>query len=338
MKREHGRADAGTWPEVLSELRDAERLDGGVVSDEGSPSRRFVRVRDVTLRDGLQDEAPISTQDKFVLFESLVAAGIRDLELTSFVRPDRIPALADAESLTQLTASTAGVTQWGLVLNVKGATRALDAGLTHLQYVVSVSEAHQLENAGRSVARSMDELTEIVGVARERSDVVVEVTLATAFGCPFQGPVPVGDVMRLAESALERGADALSLADTIGVAVPTEVAALVTRVRGVAPDFPVGVHLHDTRGLGIANALAALEAGADRLDATVGGLGGCPFAPGASGNLPLEDLVHALHAMGMSTGIDLERLLESAALACRLVGRSVSSHVGVAGPRFARTQ
>jgi hydroxymethylglutaryl-CoA lyase len=304
---------------------------------EAQRDSNFVHVRDVTLRDGLQDESLVATEGKIALFGALVAAGITDLELTSFVRPDRIPALADAEALVKATQDADGITRWGLVLNAKGAERALSSGLTNLQFVVSVSEAHQLENAGRGVEQSLEELREIVKIARSTpTNVAIEVTLATAFGCPFSGQVPVTDVLRVLENVLAAGIDSVSLADTIGVGVPTEVSALVSQVRRVAPHNPVGVHLHDTRGLGIANALAALEAGASRIDGTVGGLGGCPFAPGASGNLPLEDLIHALHAMGMQTGVDLDRLLEAAELACQLVGQPVSSHVGVAGPRFSQ--
>ncbi len=296
----------------------------------------FVRVRDVTLRDGLQDERFVPTDDKVALFGALIAAGITDLELTSFVRADRIPALADAEVLVKATMSD-GVRRWGLVLNAKGAERALASGLTHLQFVVSVSEAHQLENAGRSVAQSLAALGEIMKIAATMpGPVSVEATLATAFGCPFSGPVVVGDVLGVLGDVLDKGVNSVSLADTIGVAVPTEVSTLVSRVHDVASDIPLGVHLHDTRGLGIANALAALDAGVDRIDGTVGGLGGCPFAPGASGNLPLEDLIHALHAMGKDTGVDLGRLLEASRLACELVGQPVTSHVGVAGPRFAQ--
>jgi len=297
----------------------------------------FVHVRDVTLRDGFQDERFVATDEKIALFGALVAAGITDLELTSFVRPDRVPALADAEALVRATQSTEGVQRWGLVLNAKGAERALAVGLTNLQFVVSVSESHQRANAGGTVAQSLIQLREIVKIVRATpASVAVEVTLATAFGCPFSGPVPESDVLKVLEKVLEEGIDAVSLADTIGVAVPTEVTSLVSHVRQVTDLTPVGVHLHDTRGLGIANALAALDAGASRIDGTVGGLGGCPFAPGASGNLPLEDLIHALHAMGMNTGVKLEQLLEAAKLACQLVGQPVSSHVGVAGPRFAR--
>ena len=299
-------------------------------------------LRDVTLRDGLQDEATVPTEGKLALFEALVAAGVAEMELTSFVRADRVPAMADAEQLCQATApvdgqALAGPRRWGLVLNLRGAQRALDAGLRHLQFVVSISERHHRENAGMEVAASLEVLSEIVALGRRSEDAVVEVTLATAFGCPFEGPVPPAAVMAAAEAALAAGVSGIGLADTIGTAVPTEVAALVRSVVSLAPGTPVGVHLHDTRGLAIANALAAIDAGAGRVDGSVGGLGGCPFAPGATGNLALEDLAHGLEGMGIATGIDLEAMVLAAHLACSLVGRPVGSHVGVAGPRFSAT-
>jgi hydroxymethylglutaryl-CoA lyase len=294
-------------------------------------------LRDVTLRDGLQDEAPISTGAKLRLFEALVAAGIRDLELTSFVRPDRVPAMADAEELVTATAGQAGeVARWGLVLNERGAQRALASGLRHLQAVISVSDEHHRHNAGHGVDEALVGLRRIVELAAAAGDgAVVELTLATAFGCPFQGPVPTADVVRVASAAIDAGVAALGLADTIGTAVPSEVAPLVASVAALG--VPVGVHLHDTRGLAIANALEAIGAGVVRIDGSVGGLGGCPFAPGASGNLPLEDLAHALDAMGVDLGVEVEGLIEAGRLACSLVGREVSSHLGVAGPRFRGT-
>lgn len=295
-----------------------------------------VVLRDVSLRDGLQDEDPIDTATKVAIFEALVAAGIRDLELTSFVRPDRVPAMGDAEALCAATAAlaeAAGVARWGLVLNGRGAERALAAGLTHLQYVVSVSDTHSRHNAG---AGTDDALAEFEVFARSAIDAgaFVEMTLATAMGCPFEYRVDPERVRRVARRAVEAGASSIGLADTIGVAVPTEVAALMDLV-GATVDVPVGVHLHDTRGLAIANAVAALQHGARRLDASVGGLGGCPFAPDATGNVPIEDLAHALDAMGVSSGVSVNGLIEAAAVACRAVGRPVSSHIGVAGPRFA---
>ena len=297
---------------------------------------RTVRLRDVTLRDGLQDERPIEIEEKLALFDLLLGAGIDDLELCSFVRPDLVPAMADAEELARLTAGTPA-TRWALVLNSQGAERALGAGMTHLQWVVSASEAHQIRNARASVRESLAEMRQVVALATEHDPSTrVETTVATALGCPYTGPVKAAVVATLAEEAIEAGAVGVSIADTIGSGVPTEVSDLVTTVRQRVGDRPIGVHLHDTRGLGLANALAAIEAGVDRVDGTVGGLGGCPFAPGASGNLPLEDLVHASQHMGIETGIDLDALLEAAACATAAVGRPVSSHVGVAGPRFAR--
>jgi hydroxymethylglutaryl-CoA lyase len=291
-----------------------------------------VVLRDVTLRDGLQDEDPIPTDAKVAIFEALVAGGVRELELTSFVRPDRVPAMADAEALCAATAPSE-LRRWGLVLNERGAERALAAGLRDLQFVVSVSDTHSRHNAGRGSEEALTALAAVAVLAGDRG-AAVEVTLATAFGCPYEQRVDPAAVVAAAERATRAGVTSIGLADTIGVAVPTEVRSLVGAV-GAAVDVPVGVHLHDTRGLGVANALAALDAGVRRIDASVGALGGCPFAPGASGNVALEDLAHALEAMGVRTGIDVAALVDAAALACSAVGRPVGSHVGVAGPRFA---
>lgn len=298
-----------------------------------------ILLRDVSLRDGLQDETPIPTEAKLAIFEALVVAGVRDVELTSFVRPDRVPAMADAEAFTAATAAlgdAAGVTRWGLVLNGRGAERALAAGLTNLQYVVSVSDTHSRHNAGASTDDALSAFGVFAGRAID-GGAVVEMTLATALGCPFEHRVDPARVVEVARRAVETGASSIGLADTIGVAMPTEVAALVARVRG-AVEVPIGAHLHDTRGLAIANALAALGEGVTRLDASVGGLGGCPFAPNASGNVPIEDLAHALDAMGVQTGIRIDGLIAAALIACNAVGRPVGSHVGVAGPRFATQQ
>jgi hydroxymethylglutaryl-CoA lyase len=294
----------------------------------------MVRLRDVTLRDGLQDERPVETDDKIALLLQLLAAGVRDLELTSFTRPDRVPAMADADRFCSLILGMdLPAVLWALVLNFRGAQRAIAAGMTHLVFVVSVSEAHNMENVGRSVSESMIQLGQIVDLAADTGS-VVEVTLATAFGCPYTGPVEPRVVMDVAQQAVDLGLTRLTLADTIGTAIPGEVASLVTAISDLAGPEELGVHLHDTRGLAIANALAAVEAGADRLDGTAGGLGGCPFAPGASGNLPLEDLVHVLDAMGVDTGINLTALLAASKSACEAVGRPSTSHIGAAGPRF----
>jgi hydroxymethylglutaryl-CoA lyase len=299
------------------------------------PLPESVVLRDVSLRDGLQDEEPIPTDAKLAIFEALVVSGVRDLELTSFVRPDRVPAMADAEafcSATHSLAGAAGVTRWGLALNGRGAERALDAGLTHLQYVVSVSDTHSRHNAGAGSDEALDAFEEFAADAID-AGAVIEMTLATAMGCPFEHRVDPDRVVEVARRAVAAGASSIGLADTVGVSVPTEVADLVERTLG-AVGVPLGVHLHDTRGLAIANAVAALQHGATRLDASVGGLGGCPFAPNASGNVPIEDLAHALDAMGVSTGLNIDSLVSAAGVACEAVGRAVSSHVGLAGPRF----
>jgi hydroxymethylglutaryl-CoA lyase len=314
-------------------------------TDDNGPmptDRGIVTLRDVSLRDGLQDEAPIPTEAKVAVFEALVAAGVRDLELTSFVRPDRVPALADAESLVEATAELAehhGVIRWGLVLNERGAERALAAGIDHLQYVVSVSDTHSRHNAGAGTEDSLDAFDRFASEAVARG-ATVEATLATAFGCPFEHRVDPDRVAEVARRVVDAGASSVGLADTIGVAVPPEVASLVDLVVGEVTEVggssgvTIGVHLHDTRGLAIANALAAIDRGVQRLDASVGGLGGCPFAPNASGNVPIEDLAHALEEMGYRTGVDLSALVEAARLACEFTGRRMESHIGHAGPRF----
>ena len=289
-------------------------------------------LRDVSMRDGLQDEAPVPTDTKLALFEALVAAGVRELELTSFVRPDRVPAMADADALCAATAD-ADVVRWGLVLNRRGAERALEAGLTHLQYVVSVSDTHSRHNAGAGTDDAIGAFEALAAPMIDRG-AVIEMTLSTAFGCPYEQRIEPDRVVEVARRVVAAGAASVGVADTIGVAVPDEVARLVDAVTS-AVDVPVGAHLHDTRGLAVANGLAALEHGANRLDASVGGLGGCPFAPGASGNVAIEDLAHGLEAMGVDTGCSVTGLIDAARLACDAVGRPVASHVGVAGPRFA---
>ncbi len=284
------------------------------------------------MRDGLQDEAPISTEAKLALFEALIAAGVTELELTSFVRGDRVPAMADADALCAATAG-AEVVRWGLVLNRRGAERARAAGLTHLQYVVSVSDPHSRHNAGVGTAEAIAAFEELAPPLID-GGAIIEMTLSTAFGCPYEQQVAPERVVEVARQVVDAGASSVGLADTIGVAVPTEVAALVDEVVD-AVDVPVGAHFHDTRGAAIANAITAIEHGVVRLDAAVGGLGGCPFAPGASGNVAIEDLAHVLEAMGVSTQCSVPGLVAAAEVACDAVGRPVGSNVGVAGPRFA---
>ncbi len=240
-------------------------------------------LRDVTLRDGLQDEAPIPTGDKVALYEALVLAGIAELELTSFVRPDRVPAMADAAELAAAVGSTApGPVRWALALNTRGAERAMAAGIDHLQFVVSVSEPHSVENAGRTPAEALAELRSLVQMAAGEG-AVVEVTLATAFGCPFAGPVAERAVLDVLEQALDAGVSGVGLGDTIGTAVPTEVRSLVTAAVALAGEVSIGAHLHDTRGLALTNALEAIEAGAARRRRLGRRAGRLPVRPGRVG-------------------------------------------------------
>jgi hydroxymethylglutaryl-CoA lyase len=304
----------------------------GYVADMSQSLPASVILRDVSMRDGLQDEMPVPTETKLALFEALVSSGVRELELTSFVRPDRVPAMADADELCAATTG-ADVVRWGLVLNRRGAERALAVGLTHLQYVVSVSSTHSQHNAGASTDDAIAAFEAIAGPMIDQG-AVMEMTLSTAFGCPYEQRIDPERVVEVARRVVDAGASSIGLADTIGVAIPSEVASLVAAV-AQAVDVSIGAHLHDTRGLALANGLAALGAGANRIDAAVGGLGGCPFAPGASGNVAIEDVAHALEEMGVATGCSVIGLIDAAVLACAAVGRPVASHVGVAGPRFA---
>lgn len=293
------------------------------------------QLRDVTLRDGLQDNTPISVDTKYAIFEGLIAAGIRSLEIGSFVREDRVPAMAGTAELAARTAHCADdIERWALVLNKRGLELAVDAGLRHFQYVVSVSDAHSINNAGRPAREALDQLRQAIEVVPEGAE--IELTLATSFGCPFDGPVSPTAVLDLLTEASDLPLRAVNIADTIGTAMPNEVEFLLRSVRDARNDITLGIHLHDTRGLGLTNALAAYRAGVDRIDAGLGGLGGCPFAPGASGNVPAEDLVHMFHESGVNFGVDLEQLVATATLACNAVGVPVRSHIGEAGPRFAK--
>ena len=245
--------------------------------------------------------------------EALVAAGIRDFEVTSFVRPDRVPAMADAEAMCAATQHL-DVTRWGLVLNRRGAERALAAGIDHLQYVISVSDTHSRHNAGASTADALVAFEELAaGLADEHAGATIELTLATSFGCPYEGPIDQDAVVEVARRAALQRARHRSGSPTRSASPCRPRWPRSSSASSASTGIPIGAHLHDTRGLALANALMAIEHGATRLDAAVGGLGGCPFAPGASGNLPIEDLVHALEGMGVDTGCSVDGLIDCGA-------------------------
>jgi hydroxymethylglutaryl-CoA lyase len=295
-----------------------------------------VSLREVGPRDGLQNEPPVDTAGKIALLDALSVTGVRRIEAVSFVHPEAIPQMADAAEVWAGARRNPAVSYSALVPNVRGAERALAAGLTELEVVVSASDSHNRANINRSTVESLDGIAELVELVHGAGG-TVEVIVSTSFGCPYEGDVPVARVVSVVDRAVAHGADRIAFGDTTGMGTPTRVTALVDAVRSRHPDLPLLLHFHNTRGTALANVLAALQLGITEFDASVGGLGGCPYAPGASGNLASEELVHMLEDMGIATGVDLEALLEAARLAERLVGRELPSAVLRAGPRTRRT-
>jgi hydroxymethylglutaryl-CoA lyase len=295
------------------------------------PTRCF--VREVGPRDGLQSEDPISVTERVRLIDALSAAGLRHIEAASFVRPDAVPAMAGAEEVMAGISRRPGVVYSALVPNRRGAERALAAGADELETFVSASETHNRANVNAGVEESLADIGEVVALAHQEGR-PLEAGVATAFGCPYEGDVDPARVAGLSRRLLDLGADTLSFGDTTGMATPRRVEALLDALEAAAIDpASVRLHFHDTRGTGLANAYAALRRGLSRFDASVGGLGGCPYAPGASGNVATEDLVHMFEDLGVDTGVDLDALVEAAHLAEALVGRRLPGQVMRAGPR-----
>lgn len=274
----------------------------------GTPA---VRVREVGLRDGLQMVGTIlTTAQKLEWCRRMVEAGVREIEVTSFVPPKVVPQFADAVDVARGALSIDGLHAAALVPNLKGAQRAFDAGVAQVHYVLSASDAHNLKNVRRSTAESVEDFRRIVAERDERAQsVVLGAGVATAFGCTIAGKVEERIVLGLVETLIEAGADEITVADTVGYANPGQVRALMRKVCALAGAVPVACHFHDTRGLGLANVFAALDAGVRAFDSSLGGLGGCPFAPNATGNINTEDTVFLLEAEGLRTGIDLDKLL-----------------------------
>jgi len=293
-----------------------------------------VTIREVALRDGLQIETPISLSAKIELLEAIVATGVREVEATAFVSPSKVPALADAAELAAALADfDQGVEFSALVASTNGARRAIAAGLRSIEYVVSAADGHSRANVGRSSTEASAQIAEIASIAHD-AGARVEVIIATAWDCPFDGPTPPERVLEVISAATAAGADRLAIADTIGTATPGRVVSLIDRVRAAVGSLPLGAHFHNTRGAGLACAYAAIGAGVTRLDASVGGLGGCPFAPGASGNIATEELVYLLRDSGIRTDVDLSATIDAAAVAQRLVGHELPSALLRAGDRI----
>jgi len=301
----------------------------------GSVTATHVTLREVALRDGLQIEEPIPTEAKVELLEAIAATGVTEVEATAFVSPSKVPALADAPDFAAELARFPDIAFSALVASPNGARRALDAGLNSIEYVVSAADAHSRANVGRDSAAATAAIPEIAAIAHD-ANATVEVIIATAWDCPFDGPTPAERVLRIVDAAVESGADRIAVADTIGTTTPGRVTALLDRVRPAIGGLPLGCHFHNTRGTGLASAYAAVLAGVNRLDASVGGVGGCPFAPGASGNIATEDLVYMLRDSGIAVDVDLERAIAAARIAQRLIGRTLPSALLRAGDRLLR--
>jgi hydroxymethylglutaryl-CoA lyase len=294
------------------------------------PSR--ISIREVGPRDGLQNEDPVPTAAKIELIDRLSATGVQRIEAVSFVRPEAIPQMADAGEVWRGITRSPSVRYSALVPNVRGTGLALAAGVSELEAVVSASDTHNRKNVNRSSAASLDDIAQIIDHAH-RSGASCQVIVSTAWGCPFEGDVPVERVLWAAGRAVADGADSISFGDTTGMATPGRVARLVGEFRAAYPNVPLNLHFHNTRGAGLANVLTALQLGVADFDASVGGLGGCPYAPGATGNIATEELIYLTEDMGIASGIDLEAMIEAAADAEHIVGRQLPSQVLRAGPR-----
>ncbi|MFI1992488.1 hydroxymethylglutaryl-CoA lyase [Actinoplanes sp. NPDC020271] len=286
----------------------------------------FISIREVAPRDGLQNEEPIPADGKIQLIDALSRTGVRRVEAVSFVHPKAIPQMADADEVWSRIDRNPDVRYSALIPNTRGAERALAAGFREIEVVVSASDTHNRRNLNRSTDESLDDIAGLIPLVHE-AGATLEVIVATSFGCPYEGDIDPERVAGIVERVRADGADRIAFGDTTGMATPRRVKDLLSAVR---PDL---LHFHNTRGTGLANILTALELGIVEFDASAGGLGGCPYAPGASGNVATEEVVHMLHDMGYDTGIDLDKLLHAAELAERLVGRSLPSGVLRAGPR-----
>jgi hydroxymethylglutaryl-CoA lyase len=295
---------------------------------------RSVRIREVGPRDGLQNEPEVLATDvKLALIEQLAATGVRRIELTSFVRPDVIPQLADAGEVLARVRLPAGVSASVLIPNERGLERALRQRekFQEINGFLSASETHNQKNVGRSIAQSLSGLRATFARAHEEG-LRCEAVISTAFGCPYEGHVSIERVLSIAAELAAAGAEEVGFGDTTGMANPRQVRTFFERARTALPGIELTAHFHNTRGQGLANVLAALEAGIDSFESSFGELGGCPVPAGATGNIASEDLVSMLEEMGIATGIDLDRLIAASRAAQQALGRRLGSHVLTAGP------
>lgn len=292
---------------------------------------KAVEIVEVGPRDGLQNEKVIvSTEDKVSFIQRAIDAGAKRIEIASFVHPKLVPQMADAEDVVKLLGSVEGVTRIGLTLNKRGAFRALDCGIDELGAVCVASDSFGLKNQNADSDRTVVTANEIVKLAfaEGRS---AQVTISTAFGCPFEGEVPEGRVLAIVQELLESEPREIALADTIGVGVPQQVSKLVAKVVDMSGSIPVRVHFHNTRNTAIANVWAAIEAGASVIDASIGGIGGCPFAPNATGNVATEDVVYMLNRSGIDHGLSFDGIVKTVKWLEPVLGKTVPSMLASAG-------
>ena len=296
---------------------------------------RRIYLQEVGTRDGLQAEtAFVPTDDKVALVDTLSSAGLAKIEVTAFVSPKAIPALRDAEQVLREIRRHTGVVYSALVPNVRGAERAIESRVDEMNLVMSATESHNLANLRMTPEQSFAGLQEVAAVGRA-AGVALNLSLSCAFGCPMEGDVPVEAVLAWCGRYVETlGANGVTLCDTTGMAYPTQVAELTLAFRERWPGTELTLHFHNTRGMGLANVLAGIDAGADRFDASFGGIGGCPYAPGATGNVCTEEVAHALALMGYDTGIDLALLLSAARRLPALIGHDIPSQIVKAGRRL----
>ncbi|MGI9333086.1 MAG: hydroxymethylglutaryl-CoA lyase [Gammaproteobacteria bacterium] len=296
---------------------------------------KHVEITEVGPRDGFQAEAEfVPTEDKIRFINALIAAGVPRIEFSSFVSPRAVPQMADVlEVLDGLDRSSSTVLS-ALVPNARGAERAADAGVDEIVVFLSASESHNLKNVNRSVEASLEGFEDVASIART-AGIAVHGAIATAFGCPFEGDVPVQRLGDIALRYQDLGFEGYSLGDTTGMATPPLVTRACEHLAERCPALPVGLHFHNTRGIGLCNVMAGLDAGVLKFEGSFGGIGGCPFAPGATGNICTEDLVYLLHEMGFETGIDLGALCAIAREVEQAVGRQLPGQVMRAGPRLA---
>jgi hydroxymethylglutaryl-CoA lyase len=285
----------------------------------------------VSPRDGLQNESQaVSTEDKLRLIDRAVSAGIRRLEIASFVNPKRVPQMADAEEVVAKAPRSEDVTYIGLVMNQRGAERALDTSIDQLGAITLCSDTFAQKNQGQTAWETLEVALGIIRLARAEGRSAT-VMISSAFGCPFEGEIDEADVIDYAKQLAEAEPCEIALADTIGVGDPWRVAALFEKLREAVPGMPLRGHFHNTRNTGIANAYAAIQAGVGAIDASVGGLGGCPFAPAATGNIATEDLVYMLDRGGIESGVDLAELMDTCSWMNDVVGRQLPAMVSRAG-------